>query len=82
MLLQERLDAIRSASHARVPEAIRAVMDRAVQDVRASGLVASAIKVGDRLPDFTLPDTTGRPVASADLLARGPLVLSFYRGRW
>lgn len=82
MRLQERLDTIRSASHARIPEAVRLVMDRSVQEVRASGLAAKAIKVGDRLPDFTLPETTGQKVASSDLLARGPLVVSFYRGRW
>lgn len=82
MGLQDRLDAIRSASKARVPEATRVVMDRVVQDVRAAGLVDSAIKAGDRLPDFTLPDTAGQPVSSAELLARGPLVVSFYRGRW
>lgn len=82
MSLQERLDAIRTAARTRVPEATRIVMDRVVEEVRASGLVARAVKVGDRMPAFTLPDTAGRPVASDTLLARGPLVLSFYRGRW
>jgi hypothetical protein len=32
--------------------------------------------------DFTLPDATGKPVALASLLARGPAVLVFYRGFW
>jgi len=35
-----------------------------------------------RAPGFTLPDTESRPVALQDVLARGPAVLSFYRGRW
>lgn len=82
MSLQERLDAIKSASRSRVPETTRAVMERVVHDVRASGLVDKAVTVGDRMPDFTLPDTAARPVSSAELLARGPLVVSFYRGRW
>ncbi len=32
--------------------------------------------------DFTLPDATGKPVALASLLTRGPAVLVFYRGFW
>jgi len=31
---------------------------------------------------FSLPDQHGRSISSADLLARGPLILSFFRGRW
>jgi peroxiredoxin len=35
------------------------------------------------MPQFTLPDAlTGKPVHSADLLALGPLVVKFFRGRW
>ena len=41
-----------------------------------------ALKAGDSAPSFTLPDADGRSVSSADLLAKGPLVLIFYRGVW
>lgn len=33
---------------------------------------------GDQVPDFTLPDQTGTPVALSELLANGPVVLFFY----
>jgi len=33
-------------------------------------------------PDFTLPDELGRPVSLAATLARGPVLLVFYRGHW
>ena len=33
-------------------------------------------------PEFTLLDPDGKPVSSRELLARGPLVISFYRGVW
>jgi peroxiredoxin len=39
-------------------------------------------KVGGPAPDFTLPNVAGQPVSLAALRARGPVVLSFYRGRW
>jgi len=52
---------------------------------------ASAPKVGQKAPDFTLPDTSGRQVSLAQLLtepvgaaARRPqgVLLVFYRGYW
>jgi peroxiredoxin len=36
------------------------------------------LAVGDRAPDFTLPSSTGQPVAMADYLRRGPVVLAWY----
>jgi len=40
------------------------------------------LKVGDRAPEFALPDSAGTVVDSRRLLAAGPLVVTFYRGRW
>ena len=42
----------------------------------------TALRVGERAPDFTLPDATGRPVTLADYRGRKPVVLVFYRGYW
>lgn len=53
-----------------------------VAQLRARKTGATAPRVNDRFPDFMLPDTQGLHVALADLLGRGPLVLSFLRGRW
>jgi peroxiredoxin len=40
------------------------------------------LKSGDRMPEFVLPDSEGNLVYSADLLARGPLAVIFFRGDW
>jgi peroxiredoxin len=45
-------------------------------------LVDRSLNAGDVMPAFTLPNATGQAVNSADLLARGSLVVSFYRGGW
>jgi peroxiredoxin len=57
-------------------------MQRATDELIASGAAQRALKAGDRAPDFVLPDPEGKPVSSTELLAKGPLVLSFYRGVW
>ena len=64
-------------------------------EVRQLPASASAPRVGQKAPDFTLPDQDGKPLALADLLAspttatteatagkRGGALLIFYRGHW
>jgi len=68
-----------------VPADVQAVHARAVADLKARGLAAQALKifeVGAKSPSFELPDHNGKLVSSALLLAKGPLVLLFIRGRW
>jgi peroxiredoxin len=57
-------------------------MERSIEDLRASGIMQRVARAGQAAPDFTLPSATGGSVGLADLRARGPVVLSFYRGRW
>jgi hypothetical protein len=82
MSLEAKLAAIRQAAKTRIPPEIQAVMQRSIEDLRAGGIMERIVPVGRPAPAFTLPDAEGRPVALADLVARGPVVLSFYRGRW
>jgi len=57
-------------------------MHRATEDPRCSGILEHVLKVGDKAPDFALPDGNGTIVSFKNLLARGPLIVSFYRGVW
>lgn len=81
-MLKEELEAIRAMARARLPEDSQALMQRSVDDLRASGILDHVVKVGARAPDFTLPNTEDVPVSLASLLAKGPVVVSFFRGRW
>jgi hypothetical protein len=45
-------------------------------------LAEQSLEVGDTLPDFLLPDPSGRRTSSDELLDRGPVVLAFFRGGW
>ena len=53
-----------------------------IEELRASFALEAAIGVGAIAPDFRLPDVKGNPVSLADLLRRGPVVVTFYRGGW
>jgi AhpC/TSA family len=82
MTLQDQLDKLREAAKARIPAEARVIMERSVQDLRASGIMSRIVKAGQPAPDFALPDADGRQVSLSELRARGPVALSFYRGRW
>lgn len=81
--LQDRLDAITARTRDLVQADRLAVSERATEELFASGIEDRMLQVGAVAPSFSLPDaTTGKLIHSADLLALGPLVLNFFRGRW
>lgn len=65
-----------------VPPATQEIHARAVSELKTSGLAGRILPVGAQAPEFELRDHNDRPVSSADLLAKGGLVLCFFRGRW
>ena len=82
MSLKEKLEATRTASVLRVPANLLAIMERATADLRATGILKKVAAVGQTAPTFTAPNYDGRVVSSKELLARGPVVVSFFRGAW
>ena len=65
-----------------VPEEIQAVHVRVVGELKESGIVDRALKVGDSAPRFELPDQNEIAVRPSELVQGGPLVVCFFRGRW
>lgn len=61
---------------------LTAIMDNHVEHLRADGTMEGIIKVGEAAPAFELKDGNDKMVSSTEILKRGPLVLSFYRGSW
>lgn len=87
MSLQDKLDAFKADFEAgkppyNVPPSVIETMHRATAELKASGAAQKALKAGDKAPAFTLDDPDGNPVSSDELLRKGPLVVTFYRGVW
>src|SRR5580693_5935249 len=80
--LQDQLDEITANTRRLVQASRLAVGERAVEELFASGIEERILPVGAVAPEFALKDASGRLVRSADLLALGPLVIKFFRGRW
>jgi hypothetical protein len=82
MALQEKLDKLKADFEAKAPKDAMEIMHRATDDLRNSGIMQGVLKSGDTAPDFALKNADENVIRLKDLLANGPLVLSFYRGRW
>jgi peroxiredoxin len=65
-----------------VPAATLECHARVIAGLKAQGLADKSLAVGERAPEFSLPDHNGNMVSLAELLRRGRLVLCFFRGRW
>jgi peroxiredoxin len=80
--LQDQLDEITANTRNLVQPERLAVGERAVEELFESGIEDRILPVGALAPQFELNDANGRLVRSQDMLAVGPLVLKFFRGRW
>jgi len=82
MTLHEEITAIRQQMMAQIPEPVAAMMQEATTDLARSGLIEHAVKTGDTMPDFDLPDLGDGHIRLSSLLQDAPVVISFYRGGW
>jgi hypothetical protein len=76
------LDRIREGFEKQAPPEAVALMHRATEDLRNSGIMDRVLKEGQAAPAFELLDSRGNLVSLRGLLGRGPAVLSFFRGHW
>ena len=80
MSLEDELSQIRAAARDDAP--LQAAYQDLLRRLDRAETGERALKPGDAIPAFLLPDAEGRLVASDDLLARGSLVINFFRGNW
>jgi peroxiredoxin len=89
--LQSQLDTITAQTRALVQPERLAVTDTAIHNLLSDGIESRILPVGATAPSFALPaasatilasPSSGKLVRSDDLLALGPLIINFFRGRW
>lgn len=80
--LNEQLAALKAEKDAVRDPAATAIMDRSTAELAATDFLTRVPSVGDRAPLFARPNLAGESVRLRMLLKDGPVVLSFFRGRW
>ncbi|WP_026734826.1 peroxiredoxin-like family protein [Fischerella sp. PCC 9605] len=82
MSLTEDLNNLRNHAVSQLSPETLAIIEKAIQQVANSGITEQALKIGDHVPNFTLPNAVGKSVELQQLLTQSSVVISFYRGVW
>jgi len=80
--LKQQLAEQRAASAKRMPPERQAIMQRQIEQLRNGAIARTMLKVGARTPAIVLKNAKGETVDVANLLKKGPVVVTFYRGGW
>ncbi len=80
--LTEAIDAFNEQKKERLSPDVLAIMNQSVEELKALGIEQRALRTGDTMSDFTLPNQHGEPRSLSGYLARSPIVLNIYRGSW
>lgn len=80
--LQQQIETLNNQLAEQLPAEVLAELSKSITTLVQTGIAQQSVKVGERAPDFTLPDAFGKPVTLSELLKHGPVVLTFYRGEW
>ena len=82
MSLQTDIEQYKAGFVEKVPVDVRELMMQATKDLADSGIVEKAPKVGEQLPSFTLTNQLNEQISLESLTAKGPVIVTFYRGGW
>ncbi|WP_430817261.1 peroxiredoxin-like family protein [Carboxylicivirga sp. RSCT41] len=82
MTFQERLASLQKRIEGSMPQRYVDIMHKATRQLKESGIQEKVLKVGDKIPDFELPNQDGILVKASELYQKGPLIITFYRGFW
>ncbi len=82
MTLEDSLAKLKNKIEGNMPQENVAIMHQATKDLETSGIREGILKIGDKAPEFSLPNQEGKIISSKELLQSGDLIITFYRGVW
>lgn len=80
--LKEAIDAFNAQKKERLSPDVLSIMGQSVEELKSLGIEQRALRTGDTMPDFTLPNQHGQRRSLSGYLSRSPIVLNIYRGSW
>ena len=82
MSLKAQIDAYNVQKDAKLPADVLALMNTTNEELIAQHIKDNALQIGQKVENFSLANHQGENIELADLLKKGPVIISFYRGGW
>lgn len=82
MSLKAQIDAYNIEKDAKLPADVLALMNTTNQELIAQHIKDNALQVGQKVENFSLANHKGESIELSELLSKGPVIISFYRGGW
>jgi peroxiredoxin len=79
---QENLKELRTNLGTMLPKDALNVFDQDAENLQSNHISILKLQVGDKAPDFSLSNATDKTTKLSELLKKGKVVLTFYRGSW
>lgn len=80
--LQSAIDEYNAAKREKMPAEVLQTMAQTTKELKDTGIENRALRTGDSMPDFSLPNQHGEMRRFKDYLEDSPVVLNIYRGGW
>ncbi|PIF47396.1 peroxiredoxin [Chryseobacterium sp. 52] len=81
-ILAKRIEELNNELSLNLPKEVLEAFRKSVEDLKTKNSAENSIKVGDNMPEFSLPNSNGEMVSSREILKKGKMILAFYRGNW
>lgn len=80
--LEQQIKELNENLAKQLPTEVLEVFGKSIQDLKAKNIEDSSINIGDKFPDFSLPNTNDKTVELKELLQNGKVIIAFFRGSW
>ncbi|MDN5422440.1 MAG: AhpC/TSA family protein [Chryseobacterium sp.] len=80
--LAQQIDKLNHTLSSQLPIEVLQAFQKSIEELKTSNLEKNSLKIGDKMPEFSLPNTVGQMISSREILKKEKMILTFYRGNW
>jgi peroxiredoxin len=81
-ILAQQIEELNENLTKQLPTEVLEIFSKSIEELRAQGIEESSIEIGERFPDFSLPNTNDETIELKELLKNGKVIVAFFRGSW
>jgi peroxiredoxin len=81
-ILAQQIEELNENLAKQLPIEVLEIFSKSIEELKTQGIGDGSLKIGERFPDFNLPNTNDETVELKELLKNGKVIVAFFRGSW